>query len=185
MSTEPLDEEVRNKIISTVGAMQAHMRPNKLRKIICKQVSGTDWSQYQRVVDDLIKIGSLETEEVDGETMILPSKYHAASVPPKQDKVKVIAEDLDIPFGIILYLTKKGRKKQKNIEMNTKTELTFDTDTKKALKNNTSNVEKATLTITKSFSSNGSTEGEEAKEAAMKQMKAAKFHILQMLKSLR
>lgn len=69
--------------------------------------------------------------------------------------------------------------------MNTKTKMTFDADTNQAMWNNLSNVKKSTLTFTKTWSPDESIDEKEAKEVAMKQMKAAKFMISQMLKSFK
>jgi hypothetical protein len=186
MSAEPSDEIVKNAIVSTVTAsMQAHMRPNKLRKLICKQVSGTNWTHYQKVLDGLIKDGSLSTQEVDGEQVILSLNDNAAPAPPKQDKPNVISVDIDVPFEIILHLTKKGHQKQKNVELNTKTKITFNAETQKALRENQSDVKTASLTIKRSWSSNDGTDEKEAKEAAEKQMRAAKRLISQMVNAFK
>lgn len=96
MSIEPSDDDIKNEIVSNVASMQVHMRTNKLRKIICKKISGTKWTQYQRVLDALIKDGSLKTQEVDGESLILSSNDKAAPAPPKQDENKIIIETVEV-----------------------------------------------------------------------------------------
>jgi len=186
MSAEPSDEIVKNEILSTVTAsMQAHMRPNKLRKLICKQVNGTNWTQYQRVLDKLIKKGSLSTQAVGGEEVILSLNANAAPAPEKQDAPNVITADVEVPFEIILHLTKKGHQKQKNVELNTKTKITFDAETKKALRTHLSDVKTGSLTISRSWSwiPDDELNEKEAKEAAEKQLNAAKIMISQMVKA--
>jgi hypothetical protein len=63
--------------------------------------------------------------------------------------------------------------------------MTFDADTNQAMWNNLPNLKKSTLTFTMTWSPDESTDEKEAKEVAMKQMKAAKFMISQMLKSFK
>ncbi len=107
MSVEPSDEEIKNGIISNVASMQVHMRTNKLRKIICKKISGTKWTQYQKVLDSLIKDGSLKTQEVDGESLILSLNDKAAPAPPKQDEDKVVIQTIEVSLygGIVTSLS--------------------------------------------------------------------------------
>lgn len=63
--------------------------------------------------------------------------------------------------------------------------MSFDADTNQAMWNNLTNVKKSTLTVTKTWSPDDSTDQIEAKEVAMKQIKAAKLMISQMLKSFK
>ena len=63
--------------------------------------------------------------------------------------------------------------------------MTFDADTNQAMWNNLSDVKKSTLTFSKTWSPDESTDEKEANEVAMKQMKAAKFMISQILKSFK
>jgi len=195
MSKEPAEEVGEHEIKTTVLNMKtAHMRPNKLRKHVCKQIKETNWTQYQRVLDRLVKDGSLKTKEVDGEHVILSlgkigakgtkatkaSKVVPALALPPQ-KQKAMTHDMEVPFDIILYLSRKGRRKQTNIETNTKTELSFDAKTVKAMLSHVSSREQnSTITITNMWSEEDSDE-KEAKKKAKKQVDAAIACISRMI----
>lgn len=160
-----------------------HMRPNKLRKIICKQTN-CSWTQYQTVLDALISDRAVKTKHVEGEDVILSSSDgKKASVKAK------MTEEMTIPIEVILHLTRKGQKKKKNIELNSKTKITFDEPTNRIVKTkDIMGVEKGTLIITKFWEPDVHNEGEEkeeAKKVAKKQFKAAKFFIKSMVKSFK
>lgn len=117
MASEPKDEVVKTEIISTVDKMGVSMRPNKLRKIICKKVDGTNWTQYQRVLESILESKILKTKAVDGEMMILPSLANCQNQTKKlEDKdssdVKKKTEVIEVPLAIIRHLLKKGHKKK-------------------------------------------------------------------------
>mmetsp|Transcript_14100 Transcript_14100/g.21139 ORF Transcript_14100/g.21139 Transcript_14100/m.21139 type:complete len:255 (+) Transcript_14100:89-853(+) len=187
MSNEPAEAVVEHEIKATVASMKTpHMRPNKLRKHVCKQIKETNWTQYQRVLDKLVQDGSLQTKEVDGEQVILSlgkatkaSKDVSASPLQKQ---KVMTHEMEVPFDIILYLTRKGRRKQTNIETNTKTELSFDAETVKAMLSHVSSRDQnSTITITNMWSFDEGSDEKEAKKKAKKQVDAAIACISRMI----
>lgn len=200
MSNEPAEEIVEHEIKATVLNMKtAHMRPNKLRKHVCKQIKETNWTQYQRVLDRLVKDGSLKTKEMDGEHVILSlgkiagkgTKVTKASKATKATKVvpasplqkqKAMTHEMEVPFDIILYLSRKGRRKQTNIETNTKTELSFDAETVKAMLSHvTSRDQNSTITITNMWSFDEGSDEKEAKKKAKKQVDAAIACISRMI----
>mmetsp|Transcript_23356 Transcript_23356/g.35517 ORF Transcript_23356/g.35517 Transcript_23356/m.35517 type:complete len:253 (-) Transcript_23356:56-814(-) len=189
---DPSDSSVKDAIISSVGSMDVkHMRPNKLRKIMCKQTN-CSWTQYQTVLDELISDGAVKTKHVEGEAIdviLSNSDGKKAAVKSK------MTEEMTIPIEVILHLTRKGQRKKKNIELNSKTKITFDEPTSRIVKTkDITGVKKGTLTITKFWEpdadadADAHTEGEEkeeAKKVAKKQFKAAKFFIKSMVKSFK
>ena len=198
MSNEPAEEVVEHEIKATVLNMKtAHMRPNKLRKHVCKQIKQTNWTQYQRVLDRLVKDGSLKTKEMDGEHVILSlgkigakgtkatkasKAVHVPALASPLQKQKVMTHDMEVPFDIILYLSRKGRRKQTNIETNTKTELSFDAKTVKAMLSHvTSRDQNSTITITNMWSFEEGSDEKEAKKKAKKQVDAAIACISRMI----
>lgn len=192
MSKEPSDEIVEHEIKAVVANMKtAHMRPNKLRKIVCKQIKETNWTQYQRIIDRLIQDKSLQTKEVDREHVILSlrvgenvdKKTIAKVVSPLKNQ-KVMTHEMEVPYDIILYLTRKGRRKQKNIEANTKTELSFDDDTIKAMRSHVSSRDETSkITITKQWNADDGSDEKEAKGKAKNQVHAANGCVSRMILS--
>lgn len=199
MSEGP-DEQVKEEILSIVGRMTDvdFLRKNKIRKIVCKTIETTNWTQFQRVLEKLIDEGTLHTTSVDGEDLIATKKKEAKSDKKskskkkkkehKDPKVRVMKKDIQVPYEIILYLTRKGKKKQKNIEENTKTSLTFDNETVVALRNKSivTREKESTISITKTWSNEherGSEEEKEAYEKAKKQLSSSKAFIVKMAKS--
>jgi len=155
-SSEPRDEIVKTAIMSTVDKMDvASIRRNKLRKIICKQVDGTNWTQYQRVLDSIIEAKILKTKPIDGELMILPSRQSKSddnnlAEDKKSSDVKKKTEVMSVPLAIIHHLVKKGHKKQTNIEKNSKSKISFSKESMAAIRaKDFSPAEQASLTITK------------------------------------
>ncbi|GFH49438.1 predicted protein [Chaetoceros tenuissimus] len=199
MSEGP-DEQVKEEILSVVGRMTEvdFLRQNKIRKIVCKTIETTNWTQFQRVLEKLVEEGILQTKSFEGEDVIVTQKKEAESgkkskskkkkKEPKDPKVKFMKKDIQVPYEIILYLTRKGKKKQNNIEENTKTSLTFDNETVVALRNKSiiTREKESTLSITKTWSNEherGSEEEKEAYEKAKKQLSSAKAFIVKMVKS--
>lgn len=191
VAAAPSDALVRQAVLAGVAALTtAHVRPNKLRKIVCQRVPGTDWNQYRRIVDALVAQGSLRTRTVDQERVLLSNDGALASAPSssspteeeEETRQPVLTEILEVPFAIILHLTKKGHRKKKNVEVNTKTKVVFDDDTNEALWSNKSveEVERGgILMISKTVVD------EEHREQAEKQLKAAKHMVSQMVKAFR
>mmetsp|Transcript_6602 Transcript_6602/g.7590 ORF Transcript_6602/g.7590 Transcript_6602/m.7590 type:complete len:265 (+) Transcript_6602:112-906(+) len=200
------DGVVKKTILSNISSMKVpHMRPNKLRKILCK-VTNCTWTQYQNILDAMINDGTIETRMVEGEMVILSSGQVGVNSADADDtkassssdtELETITEEMTIPIEIILHLTRKGRKKQKNIETNSKTKITYDAETTKITKTKQPNgVKNGTLIITKTWDPNfippakndepeldAKEAKKEAKKVAKKQFKAAKFFIQGMLKS--
>lgn len=188
MSSEPEDKTVEIEIKHALASIKVkNIRPNKLRKIVCKKVKGTNWTQYQRVIDAMIKNGSVSTLEENGEVVIDKIKDGEVELPPPpstQQSKNVKTLQIEVPFAIISYLTRKGSRKKKNIETNTKTTISFDEETIKALRS-TSNefaVEKSKVTITKTWDTD-TDDDKEVKEKAKALLKTAKLHISKMKKS--
>ncbi len=209
-SAEVSDGVVKKSLLANISSMKVpHMRPNKLRKVLCKATNCT-WTQYQNILDGMIKDGTIETRMVEGEMVILSSggvgntTSNIAGVGSSDDqdakasaKLETISEEMTIPIEIILHLTRKGHKKQKNIETNTKTKITYDAETTRITKTKQPNgVKTGTLIITKTWDPTfiPPTKGDEpkldtkdakkeAKKVSKKQFKAAKFFIQGMVKS--
>lgn len=200
MSSEPNDEVVEHAIQSALSTMSTSVRPNKLRKIICKQLPATNWTQYQRVLDSLVENKCVHLQEINGEKLIVVSQTGNSqsaigtnveltqTVDGNTRALMTDREEIQVPFEIFLHLTKKGRKKQKNIETNTKTKITFHnekSDSNKIRSEDNLKGSSCTVIITKAYSTleDGGKDEKEAKEKAQKQIKAAKLYITKMIQS--
>jgi len=182
MDSEPKDDIVKAEIISTIDKMDAmSIRPNKLRKIICKKVDGTNWSQYQRVLDSILEEKILKTKAVDGELMILPSRANCQSQTENLEEknssdVKKKTEVMSVPLAIIRHLVKKGHQKQNNIEKNSKSKIRFSKESMVAIRTKDFNpADQAELTITKYYGDD--------EELATKQLKNALLMVNKMVKA--
>jgi hypothetical protein len=153
MAQEPNDDIVKNAIINAISKLDDKIRPNKLRKIICRKVDGTNWTQYQRVLDKMVKEkDSLQTCTVGDELLIFPltstttttakltavaeSSNGSSSLSPSPEK-EMLTTKMKIPLAIVYHLTKKKNKKQKSLELNTKTKFIFKQETLLAIKGKT------------------------------------------------
>lgn len=199
--TEVSNDVVKDSILSNISSMKVpYMRPNKLRKILCKETNCT-WTQYQNILDGLIGDGTVKTNKIEGDLVILSSSsatgkksepQSAAKTPPNTTS-ETISEEMIIPIEVIFHLTRKGHKKQKNIETNTKTKITYDSQTTRITKSKQADgVKNGTLIITKSWNPlqadpdvDEKEAKKEAKKIAKKQFKAAKFFIQGMVKSFK
>jgi len=182
MGSEPRDEIVKAEIISTIDKMDTvSIRPNKLRKVICKKVDGTNWTQYQRVLDSILEEKILKTKAVDGELMILPSRANCQSQTENLEEknssdVKKKTEVMSVPLAIIRHLVKKGHKKQNNIEKNSKSKIRFSKESMVAIRTKDFNpADQAELTITKYYGDD--------EELATKQLKNALLMVNKMVKA--
>mmetsp|Transcript_32920 Transcript_32920/g.39451 ORF Transcript_32920/g.39451 Transcript_32920/m.39451 type:complete len:240 (+) Transcript_32920:75-794(+) len=182
MSSEPRDEIVKAEIISTIDKMDTvSIRPNKLRKVICKKVDGTNWTQYQRVLDSILEEKILKTKAVDGELMILPSRANCQSQTENLEEknssdVKKKTEVMSVPLAIIRHLVKKGHQKQNNIEKNSKSKIRFSKESMVAIRTKDFNpADQAELTITKYYGDD--------EELATKQLKNALLMVNKMVKA--
>ena len=229
---EPLDDVVKKEILSTVHCMPEgvnYMRPNKIRKTICKKISRTNWTQFQRVLESAIEDKSIKTEfitEKEVKVMVILSSNNnsssnnngqegvlALSLSPaptaatkKKNKTVLSTQDLEIPMEVYYHLYRKGQKKKKNIELNTKTSLQCNknknVDSRKTLLQNghpasddvsddKPTARTTTLTITKFWDdenkkkTDDADDGdvEDAKKVAQKQFESAIYMMKNMVDS--
>lgn len=133
----PSDKEMKNVILSTLGSAIGDVRPNKLRKLTCKQLKGATWTQFAKCLDALTDDeNKIKKKEKGGETFLIlvgrgkDNKVKSAATISKNDELttgdeaEVFKEEMRIPRVVALYLHKKKHLKLKNIETNTKTKLT-------------------------------------------------------------
>lgn len=192
----PSDEDMKNAIVSALDDMTVdEVRPNKLRKIVCKRVKGASWTQFQVNLDALIESGRLKAGEDDeGDRVLLlksSSKEADGVAPAKQNKEKLSTKSVDIPLprGVALHLIRKSHLKQKNIETNTKTK--FRMNGKKLSKKNIadgSGDDELTITVFAVLSPNEGDDGQDSAEedaAINRKLKAATVMIEQMIKGFK
>lgn len=204
----PGDKDMRNVILSTLSSATDALRPNKLRKMACKQLKGSTWTQYAKCLETLVHDAVVQRKEKGGETFVVlaksasKKKVKAAAISTKTsddkpveskmqegDEPTALKEEIRIPRSVALYLHKKRHLKLKNIQTNTKTKLTIfgqlDGGTKQTAE---SLAELHTLQIIAEFpvlkakedKDDEDVEEEDPEETAKKHMKAAK-HILQKM----
>ena len=184
MTSEPQDDAVRKSILASLAKVKIQIRPNKLRKIVCRDVSDTNWTQFQRVIDDMIKQNDINVERKDGEQMMSLGVSSGSADELKLDVEKnmELVVVLEVPRAIKAHLVSRGHKKQKNIEVNTKTKITYDTHRADDIKRQAAADTEVSLRITKSwFKSQDDTIDDE--ETAKKHLETAKLMILQMIKA--
>jgi hypothetical protein len=205
-SQQPDDHKVEHAILITVANLEKPVRPNKLRKIICNQVKGCNWTQYQRILDSMMKEKkSIHTCFINNEEMISPNQKNDSmssslieddrigtinedsndtptttgrtSSQSNKNQPNVISVDIKVPLAIVYHLVRKGKKKQKSIEENTKTKFTFSNESLMAVK-------------TKGFDSNemcsftiSSLHDDIEEISAKKHVKTAKILMNKMVKS--
>jgi len=163
-----------------------HIKPNKLRKLVCKN-GGVNWTEFQETLDKLIDRNEVQTEKQNGEVVILVSNTGDGASPAevkdcsKQELQKQRKEiTMEIPLAVAQHLTRKGRRKQKNIEETCKSKLVFS-----GVDNAKSPTDNVTLQIINEYGAgDDSTEGE-PEQRATKQLKAAKVCIGNMVSSFR
>jgi len=186
------DDVVKNEILSTVSSVPKAIRTNKLRKTICQKLKSTNWDQFHRVLEASIQDGSIKTQTVDNEVVILSNhgksdvqslqSTNTAPVLVKKEKVALFSQDVEIPFPVYFHLYRKGQKKKKNIELNTKTSLECNNiDESDVLKNkhsigtdDDSTTRTTTLTITKYRDDNGEKEEPTSEDEANNMILAKK-----------
>lgn len=193
---EPEDIKVKSAILNEVAKIDVPIRFNKLRKIICKNVKNTNWTQFQRVIDSMIKQEKIiETCVVDSEERITPMNDMKGSsiqmeIPhgendhvetqqqqQNEEQSQIVSSTMKVPLAIIYHLTKKGRKKQKNLEVNTKTLFTFTDESLKAVKTHSFNPKERCSFIIKAI------KVQDNEEAVTRHIKTAKTLINKMVKS--
>lgn len=164
-----------------------HIRPNKLRKIVCKKDGGMNWTEFQETLDKLIDHNEVQTEKQNGEVVILVSNTGDGASPAevkdcsKQELQKQRKEiTMEIPLAVAQHLTRKGRRKQKNIEETCKSKLVIS-----GVDNANSPTDNVTLQIINEYGAGDDSTEEESEQSAIKQLKAAKVCIGNMISSFR
>ena len=184
----PTDEKVAGAIIQELTSLDDHIRPNKLRKIICKAMKGTTWTQYQQVLDSLKEKKSVQTCMLNNEEMINPLgiKEGKGQTPGKSakptelqkttQKNDTINTTMKIPLAIVYHLLKKKQKKQRNLEENTKTKFTFDSKTLNVVKSKKFDPKEIIVFTIQSLLYDD-------KSTSEKHFKTVKYHVNRMVKS--
>jgi hypothetical protein len=145
------DETVRDAICLALTRATEPLRPNRVRKWVCNDLAkGATWSQFATCLDDLLTSNTLSWAKQEKQSTYdangtkeprslqpLPgggggdkkddnntnsSKQEASSNKNPQAAHSV---EMEIPFVLTRYLTRKHKKKQINIETATKTKLTI------------------------------------------------------------
>mmetsp|Transcript_7956 Transcript_7956/g.11891 ORF Transcript_7956/g.11891 Transcript_7956/m.11891 type:complete len:239 (-) Transcript_7956:328-1044(-) len=132
MSSPKTDLEVQNAICEALTQTTAPIKPNKVRKWVCdKLAKGATWTQFADALDHLLKTKKVTECKEKEETLLQPllsgnktGTKEAAIVNKEQDENKdEHTIEMEIPEDIIHHLTRKGKRKQKNIEESTKTKF--------------------------------------------------------------
>jgi hypothetical protein len=169
-TTGPSDKAMEAAVVSTLGASKDALRPNKLRKLVCKQLQGATWTQFATCLDEMVDKAVVQRKTNNGEVFVqmvvgtahpgdkkkgkskITKKKDTKSTAETEEERQVLKEEVRIPRSIALYLLKKKHLKLKNIQTNTKTKLTIfgklDTGTKHTVE---SLAELHTLQITAEF----------------------------------
>ena len=160
-----------------------HIRPNKLRKVVCKN-GDVNWTEFQEALDAMIERNELQTEKQNNEVVILVSnngggadKKNFGGVEYKKKRKEFTME---IPLAVAQHLTRKGKRKQKNIEQTCKSKLILSgVDDVKSPRDN------VTLQIINEYGAEDGLTEDESKQKASKQIKAAKVLVGNMVTSFR
>jgi hypothetical protein len=129
-------QALRNFIIEGVTAYPA-IKPNKLRKIVCKKCAGATWDDFKTTLEVLREEGAItEHESPAGEKVL--SLSNAQTEKPNQPadgsesntRSDLVKKTVVIHNDLVEHLRKHKKKKWKNIELNTKTTLRVETKTK-------------------------------------------------------
>lgn len=179
MSQEPSDDLIGETILEQLLALETNVKPNKLRKIVCKIISSTNWTQFQRVLDKLIDTGKIKLKgrEQAEQVLILSTEKKKNSHNTHEQSKRSLNDLMEVPIAIVSNLLRKGKKKQKNIETNTKTRLTFDKDAILAVrKNDFVSKKKTNIQISSEIL-------DDDEEIAKKHVKAAKLMIRKMVQA--
>jgi hypothetical protein len=159
-----------------------HVRPNKLRKLVCKD-GEVNWTEFQEALEKLIERNEVQTGKQNGEVVILVSKIGDGATSPgmkddsKQELQKQRKEvTMEIPLAVAQHLTRKGRRKQKNIEQTCKSRL---------LLSGVDGRDNVTLQIINEYGAGDNSTEAESEQRATKQLKAATVCIGNMVSSFR
>lgn len=125
MSNEPYDRVVEDAIFEQCSRF-GKVRPNKLRKEVCKIVETTNWTQFQRVLDNLVQLGKVDMCDEGGHKIISLLSSNVETTSLDEEETFVECDSIDVPIQIVLNLVRKGKKKQTNIEKNTKTFFKYE-----------------------------------------------------------
>ena len=163
-----------------------HIRPNKLRKVVCKN-GDVNWTEFQEGLDAMIERNALQTESRNGEVVILVSnngggneKKTAGDSSDGLEKKMRKEIKMEIPLAVAQHLTRKGKRKQKNIEQTCKSKLILSgIDDAKSPRDNVA------LQIVNEYGAEDGLTEEESKQKSSKQLKAAKVLVSNMIKSFR
>ena len=181
VASEPHDSIVERCILTSLAKLKVKTRSNKLRKIVCRDISDTSWTQFQRVLDTMIAKHEINTENVGGDIMI-SSKQGFDADNTKQvlhtEKDSEFTTVLEVPCAVFGHLTSKGRKKQKNIEENTRTKISYESHPSVAKRKDALD-ENVSLTISKPWRKSEGKQNEE--EKAKSHLQTAKLMILKMV----
>mmetsp|Transcript_13800 Transcript_13800/g.20950 ORF Transcript_13800/g.20950 Transcript_13800/m.20950 type:complete len:332 (+) Transcript_13800:88-1083(+) len=60
---------IRREILQIMSKMDSNVRPNKLRKIVCKNVSGATWTQFQNVLDTMVNVNTSASTSAEGKAI--------------------------------------------------------------------------------------------------------------------
>ena len=180
MAEQRIKEAIAN--LTTVD----HIRPNKLRKVVCKN-GDVNWTEFQEALESMVERNELQTEKQNGEEVILISnngggtdKKNVGAVENNIRKRKELTSTMEIPLAVAQHLTRKGRRKQKNIEQTCKSKLILSgVDDAKSPRDN------VTLQIINEYGAEDGLTEDESKQKASKQIKAAKVLVSNMVKSFR
>ena len=177
MAEQRIKEAIAN--LTTVD----HIRPNKLRKVVCKN-GDVDWTEFQEALDAMIERNELQTEKLSGEVVILVSNNGACTDKKNfgavENKKKRKEFTIEIPLAVAQHLTRKGKRKQKNIEQTCKSKLLLSgMDDAKSPRDN------VTLQIINEYGAEDGLTEDESKQKASKQIKAAKVLVGNMVTSFR
>ena len=181
--SEPQDSVVEKCILTSLAREKSKIRPNKLRKIVCRDIRDTNWSQFQRVLDAMIANHDIDTEEVEGNVMLsskagfqADNANESVCIDKRPDSDLTVV--LKVPCAILGHLVSKGCKKKKNIEENTKTKISFETHPNDVKKESTSDTN-IDLKISKSWRKCEDERIDE--EKAKRHLETAKLMILKMV----
>lgn len=175
MAEQRIKEAIAN--LTTVD----HIRPNKLRKVVCRN-GDVNWTEFQEALDAMIERNELQTEKQNGEVVILISNIGggADNVGVVENKKKRKELTMEIPLAVAQHLTRKGKRKQKNIEQTCKSKLLLSgMDDAKSPRDN------VTLQIINEYGVEDGLTKDESKQKAAKQLKAAKVCVGNMITSFR
>mmetsp|Transcript_45261 Transcript_45261/g.137897 ORF Transcript_45261/g.137897 Transcript_45261/m.137897 type:complete len:267 (-) Transcript_45261:392-1192(-) len=197
----PSDEDVKEGICSALSETYVdEIRPNKLRKIICKRVEGASWTQFQVNLESLIESGRIHVGKGGGGDRVILLKSSskggicsvnnedaeaASAKRQKKSDVPPKSVDVQLPRAVALHLTRKAHLKQKNIEKNTKTKVLMGgKELKKKVLSAGSSDDEVTITISAGLNVGDNEQDPAEVDATIdRRLKSATVLINQMIKA--